>query len=238
MQFVDWEDGSVLTAASWRLASELVRRHPKLLSVFQLHPGGGQYDCLSIQASDETLIDLNRNGSIHVLKRLDGRPADCEPASWDDYLQAEPRRFLGALEAAAGLPPPKSVPAATPTTLTLRVLAAIAAVHVKAVHPVDIRSGYFDSSGGSYPEDELFDAFPTLPDDLLRPLPGDSLGVAEYRFWFVTRDGAPILAFETSTGTAWTSHHGEGVDLMATYKAHRRSLNATALDVLVRADIT
>jgi hypothetical protein len=43
-----WVDTSVLEAASWRLASELVRRHPLSTRVLHTRPGGGQYDCLTI----------------------------------------------------------------------------------------------------------------------------------------------------------------------------------------------
>src|SRR5437588_367965 len=35
-------DRSVVEAASWRLASELVRRHPTALRLIRGHPGGGQ----------------------------------------------------------------------------------------------------------------------------------------------------------------------------------------------------
>ncbi len=33
--------------ASWRIVSELIRRHPEKFTVIETHPGGGQYDCLS-----------------------------------------------------------------------------------------------------------------------------------------------------------------------------------------------
>ena len=39
-----WENRSVLEAASWRLASELVRRHPDTVRLTGAHPGGGQSD--------------------------------------------------------------------------------------------------------------------------------------------------------------------------------------------------
>jgi hypothetical protein len=227
----------MLEAASWRLGSELVRRHPGLLSLYRTHPGGGTYDCLSLRTDEAALIDLNRNGSIHVLERLDGSPSTWRAASWDEYFRSDPRQFLDGLEIAAGLPRPGQVPSSTPTTLTLRILAGIAAAHVKTIHPIDIRSGMLDTSGyGGGRADELFDAFPAIPDDLLQDRPDEPLGQGASRFWFVLRDDAPILALETSTGSAWTSHHSGGVSLLDTYRSRRRNLIATALDVLARAD--
>jgi hypothetical protein len=41
-----------------------VRRYPDHFTVIEMHPGGGQYDCLSLIARDELSnldrIDLNR----------------------------------------------------------------------------------------------------------------------------------------------------------------------------------
>lgn len=118
---VEWVDPSVLEAVSWRLASELVRRHPDTVRLIRAHPGGGQSDCLWIlpTAGDTGDIRLNRHGTIQVLERFDGRPADgWEPTEWGEYIGADPRDFLHRLEVEAGLPSPHQVPASRPTTLT------------------------------------------------------------------------------------------------------------------------
>lgn len=47
----EWVDRSILEAASWRLASELVRRHPQSTRLIRAFPGDGQYDVLWILAS-------------------------------------------------------------------------------------------------------------------------------------------------------------------------------------------
>lgn len=147
---MEWIDRSVLEAASWRLGSELTRRHPDTARLIRAHPGGGQYDCLWLipTAGDKGNVQLNRNGTIQVLERFDGRPADdFEPVEWDEYLRADPRDFLDRLETAAGLPLPQQIPAATHATLTYRILAAIASTAVKSVHPIEIQLGFIDSSG-------------------------------------------------------------------------------------------
>jgi len=137
---MEWIDRSVLEAVSWRLASELVRRHPDTTSLMSGHPGGGQYDCLMVfpTAGPSGDVQLNRNGRIHVLERFDGRPPDAwEPTTWEEYMGADPREFLRRLEIAAGLPEPHEVPSATPATLIYRVLAAVASTAIKSVHPID-----------------------------------------------------------------------------------------------------
>jgi len=89
MNFGGWDDGSLLEAASWRLASELVRRHPSAVRLIRAHPGGGQYDCLCVVPHETGLeggVNLNRNGTIQVQHRFDGRTPQWDPVEWDDYF--------------------------------------------------------------------------------------------------------------------------------------------------------
>ena len=235
---VDWLDRSVLEAVSWRLASELMRRHPMTTRLIRAHPGGGLSDCLWIlpTAGEAGETRLNRNGTIQVLERFDGRPADMwEPTEWEEYLGADPREFLHRLEVAAGLPVPQHVPAATSTTLTYRVLAAIAATAIKTVHPIEIQLGFFDTSGSGAGRNEALAQFP-IPAELLWARPDDFFGESGYRFWTVLRDEVPMLAFEQREGLAWTPHHDAPFPLMALYEESRRHLLATALKLLRMVD--
>jgi hypothetical protein len=91
---MEWVDRSVLEAASWRLASELLRRHPDTTRLIRAHPRGGQSDCLWVlpTAGKTGDLRLNRHGTIQVLERFDGRPAgEWRPTEWDEYLRADPR---------------------------------------------------------------------------------------------------------------------------------------------------
>lgn len=234
-----WIDRSVLEAASWRLASELVRRHPLTTRVLHTHPGGGQYDCLTVTSptTNGGKIHLNRNGTIQVHQRFDDlSEPQWEPTSWDEYLRADPREFLDGLERAAGLPTPPHVPPSDPMTLTYRVLAALAASAVKSVHPIEIHSGYIDTSGyGGGPNDAL-DLFPAIPDELRRSRAADLFGEPGYRFWLVLRDRVPILAFEQDEGMAWTAHHAEGTDLLGLYELSRHNVLVVTLELLRMAD--
>ena len=79
---------------------------------------------------------LNRNGTIQIHGRFDGTGEPTwEATDWADYVAADVREFLGELEAAGRVKAPSVTPRATPTTLTYRVLASIAATAVKTVHP-------------------------------------------------------------------------------------------------------
>ncbi|MGD4206363.1 hypothetical protein QT666_22610, partial [Xanthomonas citri pv. citri] len=46
-----WGANRFAIAQSWWLASELVRRHPELM-IYEMHPGGGQYDVLCVATPD------------------------------------------------------------------------------------------------------------------------------------------------------------------------------------------
>ena len=236
----EWVDRSVLEAASWRLATELIRRHPDSTRLIRGFPGGGQNDVLWIQARESYEkgdLRLNRDGTIQVVKRFDGRSSDTwQPTSWDEYLRADPHDFLISLEAAAGLPRPGQVPATSPTTLVLRILAAIASTAVKSVNAMDIQSGYIDTAGYGGGPNTALGAFPAIPADLVRPRDDDFCGQPGYRFWIVVREGNPILALEQTEGLAWTRHHDVAFRLMGLYEESRRHLLVTALKLLRRVD--
>jgi hypothetical protein len=236
LQLSDFEvDRTVVEAASWRLASELVRRHPATTRIRHTQPGGGQYDCLAIvsAADDEGHVDLNRNGRIHLLQRFDGLAGpEFEPIEWDNYLQADPRAFVDDLERSIGLPTPSHVPPSTSRTLTYRVLAALAVTASKSVHPIEIQPGYWDTSGwGGGPNDAL-DSFPAIPDVVRRPGRDDS----GERFWVVLRDGVPILALHEDEGMAWAPHHDESFDLMDYFEQSRRNVLAVTVELLEFGD--
>jgi hypothetical protein len=229
----------MLEAASWRLASELSRRHPATTRLIRAHPGGGMSDCLWLLPTDGGPGDirLDRNGTIQICSRFDGRPTDFAPTEWDDYLRAEPRDFLAMLEAEAGLVSPSHVPSTTARTLVLRVLAAIACTAVKSVHPLEVVPGFIDTAGdyGGGVNEEALDSFPIEP-ELLELQEDDFYGEPGYRFWFVYRDDVPILAFEQTHAWAWTQHHDIALPVLDLHTESRRHVLITALKLLQRVD--
>jgi hypothetical protein len=234
---MEWQDRSVLEAASWRLVSELVRRHPERMRLSRTYPGGGQDDCLTIDSqSGPGVIQLNRHGTIQLHECFDvDRRVQWEPVEWDEYLRADPREFLHRLEHAAGLRAPTHVPSSTPTTLSYRLLSALAATAVKAVHPIAIQQGFIDSSGYGGGPNPALDAF-AISGDLLRPRPDDPYDESGYRFWITLRDDVPILAFEQSGGFAWSPHRPDSIGLMKLYARNRRSVVGTAAALLAWTD--
>jgi hypothetical protein len=49
---------------SWRVMAQILERIDGELFIADLHPGGGQYDCLSLVTSaPEIVLMLNRNGT-------------------------------------------------------------------------------------------------------------------------------------------------------------------------------
>lgn len=145
---------TLIEAASWTLATDLIRRHPDL-QITRYHPGGGQYDCLAIRSDGGTHIDLNRTGRIHIHAiEGDGTP-NWEPAEWATYLASDPRDFVNLLEERVRLPHVDVLPASTPRVLSNRILAALARLHVFG-SPVDIRMSTIDESAtGGGPADWL-----------------------------------------------------------------------------------
>jgi hypothetical protein len=225
---------SVLEAASWRLASELARRHPDRLRVYETHPGGGQYDCLTLASAGSSptpLVYLNRVGTIQVHTTLDGQqPEEIQEIDWATYLAAAPSEFLRGIERDTGLAAPDAVPPTQPHTLVYRCLALAASVEVLGVRTRAIVSGFVDSS--TYPgvRDELFAAMPAADRRRETVEADDPFGYAEYRFWFVTEHEEPVAWFETTGWAGDTS--GREVDLMEAYKRRGRRVGATLTSVL------
>ncbi|MBC7308217.1 MAG: hypothetical protein H5T80_15100, partial [Dietzia sp.] len=132
-------------AQSWWVASELARRNPHLF-IHEWHPGGGSYDCLGLvddrAPTDGIVLDLNRAGSLHVLK-----PEEATVAAWWELVGAEdPHLIVKRVERAAGLAPIKR-PQTTDRSLTYRAITQALATAVNDRHIWDARSLYHDTSG-------------------------------------------------------------------------------------------
>lgn len=180
---------------SWWLGSQLVRRHPELILI-ETHPGGGMYDCLSIvrygrDGSGSTLVDLNREGSIHV------HPENSNLMTWKDELQFGDRHAaVKRIEAAAGLIPPTQTPATTSAVLSYRAIASVLATLLNEREVWDARSYRSDSP---YSNDPAFDVvpFPTAEKAVRASRPDDFLGDPGFRFWGLTKGGKVVAVVDT-----------------------------------------
>jgi hypothetical protein len=194
-----WEPARrFVLAQSWWIASEIVRRDPKLL-IIETHPGNGMYDCLSLirrtDTETPTLIDLNREGRVHV-----HAAETFEPITWAGAFAARGGHdIVHALEKAAGLTPAAKAPPTGPRVLTYRLIARILASLVDDRHQWDARNGQLDSSGMDATNDhrpELL-RFPSVVEALCDKRPDDLFGRPAYRFWTLLRDADPVAVLDT-----------------------------------------
>lgn len=156
-------------AQSWWIASELVRRHPKL-GLAETHPGGGMYDCLSLFATDgkhrRTLIDLNRVGRLHVHVN-----PDFEPLTWKEVHEAtDPHEPVRRIEAGTGLKRPSPTPPTSPAALSYRVIARVLASMVNEKDTWDVRSEQLDTPATEVDHAGTWLAFRVLPRSPRNPI--------------------------------------------------------------------
>jgi hypothetical protein len=186
----------LLEAISWRFAAEVCRHAPSRLAIFETHPGGGLYDCLSIRdiESGEPLVEANRQGRVHF-------PATVgyDPIGWTEVIA--PGGLGSAITRAIDLLGlPASVPASTPIALTYRLMADVVGYAAFSRGTIEWRSGYADSSQGSGPRFGFFAGFPQIARS---PSPWHFAPQSEYGYWFLLVEGTPVAALDHARGVAW-----------------------------------
>lgn len=214
----------IVIAVSWRFGAELIRRHPRRLTLVEADPTG-IYDCLTVvDRANEKAFDyicMNRPGHIHIVfgeaKHGKGGPE----LTWTDILAArDPGMPLDRLCEQANLPPVQHRPAGSPESLTYRVIAAFLQQVMFERTSWDCRNGYAGDMYGTVRTD-WFDLFPGLSGRLAVREREDVLGMPETRFWFLLKDGTPVLAFEATHGTARDTT-GKQTHLFAEYQLHHK----------------
>ena len=218
---------SLVELASRTLATELMRRAPKVLRIVETHPGGGQYDCLSIIRTDPNLhlCAFNRLGSFTAFGRFDaGHVCSSQIDVWDRIARGDSTRTLvDETCRILHLPGPSPLPAATPVSLTYRVITAM--LRTKTFSPVRwcCLNGFHDSSGfeGCGIRRDLFDPFPTVQVPSSSETSKDSVLSRAADFWFLCCEDEPIICLEIA-GCAY-SREGEMIEVQPEY-ARRRSI--------------
>lgn len=215
-------DQRLVVLQSWWVASELARRHPSL-GIIETHPGGGTYDCLSImhwQSLPSSLVDLNREGSLHV------HPDHIGALSWEEELQAEDRRStVRHLEELAGLNPPSRTPSTTPRSLTFRVAYQLLLLGLNDRNAWDVRNARIDTSGYSDSRGDV-DGFPTAQRAARDQRADDPYGDPLYRFWKVSHDGRTVMVLDIDGSAHFRSGHP--ADLQDHFCKANRSVEAVA----------
>lgn len=185
-------------ATSWLLASEILRRSDGLF-LRETHPGGGQYDCLTLHDGVTLVIQINRAGSIHVRGE--------KIAGFDEWPTLD--RSRGVTNAArhilkeAGLPAPQRANATTRTTLTCRVIAEALTLYEPEL---DARSALYDASGGEglHVDEASLDIEPLRiapPEDVWVLRRGEVTTTRLWRGWAYTPRGEHLDLY-------WRYRHG------------------------------
>lgn len=229
-----------MEALSWRILTETARKSPKRLRIYELHPGGGQYDALSLFTTEDIKVAmLNRPGSFHVSESLrdPGVPAANEDylKIWDEYiLCSEFPDLVTKVCSLIGLAVPKKLPASTPPIVTYRLISELLAWGIGRDAYWQCRSGYNDSSGwdGCHTREHLFEPFEEASERLRVADDGDLFNHPPYRFWFLMKEDEPLLCFDT-TGIIW-NRAGKKLD---SFQAYRKEKKLWPVIMQIAADI-
>jgi hypothetical protein len=173
----------LIEALSWKLVSELHRRHPGKFTVIETHPGGGQYDCLTLWANNQALADLNRLGGFHS--------NGCQ-IPWQELWSAGLTEggiavLLDRMSEACRFVVPTQLPPTSPETLIYRIMAGVAAALAFEKGTWEWRNGQLDSSGcddQGY-RDQWFEAFPGAKEAARADSAEAPFGNSKYGFWFL-----------------------------------------------------
>ncbi len=225
-----WESNELIEVLSWKIVCEFMRCFPGKFKIIETHPGGGQYDCLSIvDGKDTEIACFNRSGSLTVFQKCDPltyRAIDSSSPPmdiWKSFLTVDRsiKDHLSYLLGLLNLKLPKPRPPSTPEILVYRLISGVLNYALYSGIRWACRNGFFDSSGEECEvETEYFADFNEAKERLRINLPHDVLGNAGYRFWFLLKNNEPIVCLETS-GTLWTKG-GESFQLHDIYKNERR----------------
>lgn len=231
----DYEDAGLLRdpewreAVSWGLASAIVRRHPEF-RIHELHPYD-IYDVLEIRGPSGTLLHLNRSGSIH--HSAAGLPNIV--MKWPEVLNSK-KGALNRLEEVTEIGHPKTTPAATPSSLSYRFIAAAVAAtaaHRGALVPLQ---GLFDDGLVFAPRAELFKQMnhSAAREAISQPASSHTrYGHAAAAWWFLTRSHGDevVLAIDVERGIA-AKPGSEWQEFEELYQQSRRRIMPAVVELL------
>lgn len=224
----EWPDDAWRELASWHIATALSGRHPGRYRVIETHPGGGQYDCLSLYPADtrapDQPIHINRVGSIHLAI---GNPTSAIRGVWE-RLAAVPdiEALIVQLEHQGAIRPAGPTEPNAAHQLITTVLTAT----YTAGRPYQCLNGYADTSsyGGGIRQD-LFDQIPGSTALLDDQQPDDFEGGPAYRCWFLGPAAGPDESLRPTALVESTGHliYNDGTTGIVTAGSDLRALAAT-----------
>jgi hypothetical protein len=225
----------LIETGSWTLSAQLARRHPHL-RIYEMHPGGGLYDCLAyVDSTRNSILGMyNRVGSFHPFKN----EAPKLDRSWSPnelLLQNyELPELVDRMELDMGLPHRTKAKETTGQVLVYRAIAAFLCHASFSRTGWSARSGFLDTSGyGGGEQDQYFDAIPGAKRKYQERLgefrregrsPNETFVHPAYEFWFLINEVGPQAAIHIG-GHFWV----EGADgsLTKIFSSSGRKLNYT-----------
>jgi hypothetical protein len=156
---------------------------------------------------------------------MDGKKNDSEPIEiWDKMLCSEDtREALETVCRRMRLDINAKRRPSTSKILTYRFIADFLSHAAFRRSRWECLNGYCDSAGmgGCYVRREQFSHFPGSKKRLQTSVTGDFLGQPAYRFWFLEKEGTPLILLETS-GLVWVEGRRDPWCLMSMYRKSRR----------------
>lgn len=159
MNDVGWIRPNLKSAISWAIVAEIIRRHgdSQSLRVLQTHPGGGQYDCLSLYRLRDCDADIYAPGNateLGALNRQSGNfrawvgPSKHSYPWLAEWLTApDPTTVVDRICDLLGLAPVSKVPETSRQTFGIRLISAFTGARMMQLDYLDASMGYVDSSG-------------------------------------------------------------------------------------------
>ena len=131
-------NAQLIEVASWRIVSELLRRYPGKFVMVETHPGGGQYDCLSLFHDKRHVADLNRVGNFNV---FNGKQDPSPKSIWQLLAEEPPQDVLDKVCRRLDLHIPAKLPPSTPDVIVYRFIAAFLSHSVFVKEKWECRNG-------------------------------------------------------------------------------------------------
>lgn len=217
---------------AWLLCSEMVRHRPEA-RIYFWHPGGGQYDMLSVflpeSGFDKRPLDFNMAGSIHYPIR-----GEDHLLPWREFFQAGPMKILQQIEASTSWRQTEKTPPSTPSVLAYRVIAGMLRITTQTKDRVRVNMVFHDSSGSD--SSDSVHLAPGFEHALEHARAQGDSGVPYEpfsRLWSISNKNR-LLAYVHDSGHVFLPG-GRVVDLASQYRVHGSNINR--LIVLELAEI-
>ena len=174
---------------SWRLLARMASQIEVEVAPAILHPGGGQYDCLSLVDDDGVpRIQMNRNGESTDLNGSLFR---------DTWVKATKNLAQTALKIAGKSGLPMSTPAESPNRI-LSASAQLIDFHLDDP-TAEVHWMWFDGDGESGPADGALGDF-SIPEHWSTFVPANRYVGWQAWLWLVSYDGRPSSLINVSSG--------------------------------------